>query len=137
MKITGISHLSINVDDRQEEARNFYNGLLGLPLVNHQRPQAFKDAIPGDWFALAEGRLHVFDYQEGGQWRTPGSPQPGGPHIAVYVEDLAAAVDELDEANIAYWSNGEGASRQIWILDPGGNTVELNQDPARSIPSGG
>lgn len=130
MKITGISHLSINVDGHQDEVSKFYNVLLGMPLINHLRPQVFKDAIPGDWFGLGEQRLHVFNYQVGGRWRTPGAPQPGGPHFAVYVEDLPAAIAELEAADIPYWSNGEGANRQIWILDPGGNTVELNQDPA-------
>ena len=129
MKITRISHLSINVDGREEETRNFYHTLLGMPLINHLRPQSFKDAIPGDWFALGEERLHVFNYEVGSPLRTPGSPQPGGPHFAVYVEDLPAAIAELESADIPFWSNGEGVKRQIWILDPGGNTVELNQDP--------
>lgn len=135
MKITGISHLSINVDGRPDEAQDFYRNLLGLPLANHLRPQAFKDAIPGDWFELADARLHVFDYAVGEPLRAPGSPQPGGPHLAVYVADLEAAVAELDQAEIEYWSNGEGTDRQVWILDPGGNTVELNQDPAHHSSS--
>jgi len=134
MKITGISHMSVNVDGREDDVRAFYNGLLGLPLINDLRPQAFKDAIPGDWFALGDERLHVFNYQVGGQWRMPGRPQPGGPHIAVYVSDLPSAIAELETAGVPYWSNGDGAERQIWVLDPGGNTVELNQDPVHLKP---
>ncbi|GAA0322802.1 hypothetical protein GCM10009087_36360 [Sphingomonas oligophenolica] len=130
MKVTRINHISVNVDGSTgDEIRAFYAGLLGMPLINHERPQEFKDVIPGDWYALGSKRLHVFEYEEGGQWRTPGSPQPGGPHFALYVDDLAAAEAELTQRAIPFWSHGEGEARQLWILDPGGNTVELGQDP--------
>ena len=130
MRATRLNHLTVNVDGGDDgRSRDFYCGLLGLDDLNHLRPAAFKDAIPGDWFGIGEERLHVFDYPVGGKWRTPGSPQPGGPHFAVYVDDLEAALAEFQRRGIEYWSNGEGVERQIWILDPGGNTVELSQDP--------
>jgi hypothetical protein len=52
-----------------------------------------------------------------------------GPHFAVYVDDLEGFIVELNQRGIKFWSNGIGIERQIWILDPGGNTVELSQDP--------
>ena len=130
MKITRVNHISINVDGgAYSGVMDFFSGILGLPVINDVRPQQFKDAIPGDWFSIGDARLHVFDYEEGQELRQPGSPQPGGPHFAVYVEDLSGAVAELESRDIPYWSNGEGVKRQVWVLDPGGNTVELSQDP--------
>jgi catechol 2,3-dioxygenase-like lactoylglutathione lyase family enzyme len=130
MRATRLNHLTVNVDgDDDRRAYEFYCGLLGMPDLNHLRPTAFKEAIPGDWFGIEDIRLHVFDYPAGGQWRAPGSPQPGGPHFAIYVDDLEGAIAEFERRGIAFWSNGEGIDRQVWILDPGGNTVELSQDP--------
>jgi hypothetical protein len=45
------------------------------------------------------------------------------------VDDLEGFIVELNRRGIKFWSNGIGIERQIWILDPGGNTVELSQDP--------
>jgi catechol 2,3-dioxygenase-like lactoylglutathione lyase family enzyme len=129
MKVTRFNHLAINVEGHDEATLAFYQGLLGMPLLNHLRPIEFQKAIPGNWFGIGDDRLHVFDYPVGGKWRTPGSPQPGGPHFAVYVDDLEGFVVELNRRGIKFWSNGIGIERQIWILDPVGNTVELGQDP--------
>jgi len=54
---------------------------------------------------------------------------PTGPHFCVGVEDLDAAIAELDAANVAYLRGAQGPVVQIWVRDPAGNTVELQQDP--------
>lgn len=129
MKVTRFNHLAVNVEGRDEATLAFYHGLLGMPLLNHIRPIEFQRAIPGNWFGIGDERLHVFDYPVGGRFRAPGSPQPGGPHFAVYVDDLESFEIELNRRGIKFASNGVGLERQIWILDPAGNTVELGQDP--------
>lgn len=52
-----------------------------------------------------------------------------GHHFCVAVDDLDAAVTELEGHGIAYERavQGEGTV-QIWITDPAGNTIELQQD---------
>ena len=65
-------------------------------------------------------------------WEHP----PGGPpstatghHYCVAVADLDAAVAELEERGIDYQRAVQGESTvQIWINDPAGNTIELQQD---------
>jgi len=133
MKVTRFNHLAVNVDGQDEATVAFYHGLLGMPLLNHIRPIEFKRAIPGNWFGIGEERLHVFDYPVGGRLRAPGAPQPGGPHFAVYVDDLEGFEVELNRRGIKFGSHGVGLERQIWILDPAGNTVELGQDPDLTV----
>jgi catechol 2,3-dioxygenase-like lactoylglutathione lyase family enzyme len=129
MKVTRFNHLAVNVEGQDEATLAFYHDLLGMPLLNHIRPIEFQRSIPGNWFGIGDERLHVFDYPVGGRFRAPGLPQPGGPHFAVYADDLEGFEVELNRRGIKFGSNGVGLERQIWILDPGGNTVELGQDP--------
>jgi hypothetical protein len=50
----------------------------------------------------------------------------------VAVEDLDGAIAELEARGIEYERALQGAGTvQIWIRDPAGNTIELQQDPAR------
>ena len=54
-----------------------------------------------------------------------------GNHYCVAVEDLDKAILELEGANIPYERAVQGAGTvQIWITDPAGNTIELQQDRA-------
>ena len=64
-----------------------------------------------------------------------GAPPRGTPidatghHYCVAVADLDAAVDELEERGIDYQRAVQGENTvQIWISDPAGNTIELQQD---------
>ena len=54
--------------------------------------------------------------------------QPAGNHFCVAVEDLDAAVAELDREGVDYVRGAQGEVMQIWIADPAGNTIELQQD---------
>jgi predicted enzyme related to lactoylglutathione lyase len=47
----------------------------------------------------------------------------------VAVDDLDAAVAELEARGIAYARGVQGEGTvQIWITDPAGNTIELQQE---------
>jgi len=55
---------------------------------------------------------------------------PTGNHDCLAVADLHPAIRELDDRGIAYRQAVQGADNvQIWITDPTGNTIELQQDP--------
>jgi hypothetical protein len=54
---------------------------------------------------------------------------PTGPHFCVLVDDLDAAIRELDSRGIEHLRAARGDVVQIWITDPAGNTIELQQDP--------
>ena len=52
------------------------------------------------------------------------------PHVALAVQDIAAARRELDEQGIEYWKIeglvGSG-SEQVFVRDPFDNIIELHQ----------
>ena len=54
-----------------------------------------------------------------------------GNHYCIAVEDLDKAILELEDRNIPFERAVQGAGTvQIWINDPAGNTIELQQDRA-------
>ncbi len=80
--------------------------------------------MAGHWHGVGDQQLHLVDAPPLGA-----GIDPIGHHFCVCVEDLDAAVAELEQRGIEYRRavQGEGTV-QIWILDPAGNTVELQQE---------
>jgi catechol 2,3-dioxygenase-like lactoylglutathione lyase family enzyme len=123
VKITKFHHVSVNCHDAPlSEMVSFYGDLFGLD--SKERPDI--PGVPGHWFHVADQELHVV-----------GAPPSGaaidstGNHYCVAVEDLDKAILELEEGNIPYQQAVQGAGTiQIWINDPAGNTIELQQDRA-------
>ena len=121
MKVTRFHHVSVNCHNaRLAEMVSFYGGLFGLD--SKERPDI--PGIPGHWFEVAGQELHVV-----------GSPPRGTEidstenHFCIAVDDLDGAIAELDERMIPYERAVQGAGTvQIWITDPAGNTIELQQD---------
>jgi catechol 2,3-dioxygenase-like lactoylglutathione lyase family enzyme len=122
MKLTRILHASVNVKDRLEPTAAFYSTILGLDPA----PRPTIPGIAGQWFSVGDAQLHLVDAPHRGAPRI----DPTGPHICFGVEDLDAAVAELDGAGIPYERGTQGAITQIWITDPSGFTIELQRDPA-------
>lgn len=119
MKVTRFDHASINVHGKVEETLKFYAEFLGLGEI--PRPAALQ--IPGAWFRAGDAQVHLIGAENDGR-----RGNPIGPHFAVRVADLDQAVREIEAAGLKYLKLGEGAQRQVWITDPAGNTVELQQD---------
>ncbi len=121
MKVTGFHHVSVNCNEATlADMVSFYGDLFGLE--SKKRPEI--PGIPGHWFDVSDQELHVV-----------GAPPQGteidttGNHYCVAVADLDSAVAELEDRNIAYERAVQGAGTvQIWINDPAGNTIELQQD---------
>lgn len=122
MKITRINHAAINVEGKWPETRDFYCEFLGIGTT--PRPGSIDGLIGGCWLQLPNGQVHVIDAPYDGK---PGNPV--GPHVSYYVDDLAAAEQEVEARGLATVAMGEGANRILWLTDPAGNTVELQQDP--------
>ena len=119
MKVTRILHASVNVHTDLEATTRWYAETLGMrPAV---RPEIA--GVPGSWFTAGDGQVHLVGAPPRGT-----AIDPTGPHYCLGVEDLDAAVAELDAAGIAYLRGAQGEVVQIWITDPVGNTVELQQD---------
>jgi catechol 2,3-dioxygenase-like lactoylglutathione lyase family enzyme len=82
--------------------------------------------VPGAWKGVGDQELHLV-----------GAPPRGTPidstgnHYCLAVDDLDAAIAELEANGIEYQRGVQGESAvQIWINDPAGNTIELQQDPS-------
>jgi catechol 2,3-dioxygenase-like lactoylglutathione lyase family enzyme len=124
MKITRFHHVSANCDHAPlDEMVTFYSDLFGL--APKDRPEI--PGVPGHWFGVSDLELHVV-----------GAPPRGTPidstgnHYCVAVEDLDTAIAELEDRQIPYERAVQGAGTvQIWINDPAGNTIELQQDRVR------
>jgi glyoxylase I family protein len=123
MKVTRFHHVSVNTNSTSLDAMiDFYRDVLGLADVT--RPEI--PGIPGHWHAVGDQQLHLV-----------GAPPRGTPidstghHYCVAVADLDAAVAELEARGIEFQRAVQGPGTvQIWIIDPAGNTIELQQDPA-------
>jgi glyoxylase I family protein len=125
-KPVGFSHAAFRIAD-VDKSRAFYENVLGLKSL--QRPDfSFK----GMWYGVGSGQIHliVSTKREG--------PDPTGPHIAIEVDDLDATKASLKEMGVPFLDGDamratlkpedqRRLGRQIWVLDPDGNTVELRK----------
>jgi catechol 2,3-dioxygenase-like lactoylglutathione lyase family enzyme len=120
VRVTRFRHVSVNSNGTDlGELVGFYRDVLGL--ADEARPDI--PGIPGHWHAVGDQQLHLV----GAPSQAPGI-DPTGHHYCVGVEDLDAAIAELEDRHIDYVRGvqGEGVV-QIWIVDPAGNTIELQQ----------
>ena len=118
MKVVRVQHVSVNVHGRLEPTREFYAELF--ELADADRPVI--PGIDGHWFALGDAQLHLVDFPTG-----VAGIDPVADHWCVEVEDLDAARAELQEKDIAFVEGGQGQVVQLWITDPAGHVVELQQ----------
>jgi catechol 2,3-dioxygenase-like lactoylglutathione lyase family enzyme len=125
VKVTRFHHVSINTNGASlDDVATFYREVLGLG--DKARPDI--PGIPGHWHVVGDQELHLV-----------GAPPRGTPidstghHYCVAVDDLDAAVAELEDRGIEYQRAVQGAGTvQIWISDPAGNTIELQQQTSDS-----
>lgn len=119
MNVTRVLHVSVNTEGALAETREFYDTLFGLGT----KPRPDIAGIAGHWFSVGDAELHLVDTPTGS-----GPIRPTGNHFCVGVDDLDAAIAELDERGVAYVRAAQGDVVQIWVADPAGNTIELQQD---------
>jgi catechol 2,3-dioxygenase-like lactoylglutathione lyase family enzyme len=121
MNVTGFNHAAVNVEGRLAECEEFYGTVLGL--VQQERA-LLAQRVKGAWFQIGSTQIHMADELCDGRPRNP-----IGPHISLWVDDIAAAVAELKTQGIAVFAIGEGVTQVVWCADPAGNTIELQQEP--------
>jgi catechol 2,3-dioxygenase-like lactoylglutathione lyase family enzyme len=110
-----LHHVALVVNDAAA-AFAFYRDILGLQPVD--RPD--DAAMPGSWFQLGEGQLHLFE---------PPDPALNPPHFAIEVEDLASTVAAIRDRGYTVYDieHTPGLGYQAFVIDPSGNPIELNQ----------
>ena len=123
MRVTRVLHASVNTNRDLEASVSFYRQVLGL--CETDRPDI--PGVPGVWFAVGGVELHLVGSAPLGV-----ALDPGAHHVCFAVDDLDAAVAELEAFSIAFVTGEQhqahGVVRQVWVTDPVGNVVELQQD---------
>ena len=121
MRVTRFHHVSVNTNDADlDDMVGFYRDVLGLG--DRARPDI--PGIPGHWHEVGDQELHLVGAPPSGD-----SIDTTGHHYCVAVDDLDGAIAELDARGIDYVRAVQGDDVvQIWINDPAGNTIELQQD---------
>lgn len=126
-----LGHAAFRIAD-VDKSRQFYEKVIGLKAI--PRPDfAFK----GMWYGIGSGQLHLIVSKK------HDGPDPTGPHIAIEVDDLDATKESLKKMGVPFLDGDKMTmlgdlseedrrrlGRQIWVLDPDGNTVELRKSGA-------
>ncbi len=114
MRVLGVHHVSINVDD-VDAAVAFYVERLGLTR-RRDRPDF---GFGGAWLDVGGQQVHLIE---------GALPGDRGQHFALQVADLEATVSELRSAGLEVSDPSPvGTGRQAFLHDPAGNLVELHQ----------
>lgn len=114
MTIMGLHHVSVNVEDTSA-AQRFYCDLLAMVPID--RPDI---GVPGAWLEAANGvQVHLIELPGGGS---------DSNHMAFAVDDIDAEIARLRSMGhqVGDWTD-IGTGRQVFLRDPSGNIVELNQ----------
>ena len=148
--VRGVDHIGVTVPDL-DQAHQFFVGVLGCEYMYRLGPYAHDD----DWMTIHLGvddravmeRLHfyrlggqaifeVFHYRAPKQATVPPrNSDIGGHHVAIYVEDLDAAVQALKANGLEVMgepTTSSGASegqRWVYFLSPWGMQFELVSYP--------
>jgi catechol 2,3-dioxygenase-like lactoylglutathione lyase family enzyme len=131
IKVLELHHHGIRIGTSEEavqQARQFYTEVLGLQ-ADPGRPNI--RGIPGFWLYTGDtAQIHLM----GAEGRSPvarsDQEDPTIPHVALAVENIQEAREELDRRGIWYWqiSGLVGQySDQVFVRDPFGNVIELHQ----------
>lgn len=116
MPIVGIDHVQVAIPaGREDDARRFYAGLLGIPETPKPAVMAQRG---GAWFENAAVKVHVGTETDFRPARKA--------HPALLVRDLAALVARLRAAGVEVVDNDELPDRyRVFVADPFGNRLEL------------
>src|SRR5215470_2117629 len=128
IKTMELNHSAFRISN-VDKSREFYEKVLGLkPLP---RPNF---SFGGMWYGVGECAIHLIVSKK------HDGPDPTGPHIAIEVDDLDATKESLKKMGVQFLDGDKMTmlgdlseedrrrlGRQIWVLDPDGNTVELRK----------
>lgn len=130
VKTTGFSHVAVRISD-VDKSREFYEKVIGLKKI--PRPEI---KIPGEWYGIGDNQLHLI----GGKSMARDGIDPTGPHMAIQVENLEETKKTLSAMGIPFLDAAPMMAKmppevvrltgtQIWVKDPDGNVIELQQPP--------
>ena len=107
-------HVAICVDDT-DKAKDFYVDVLGCH-VREDRPDF---GFPGYWLDAGTQQIHLMQFEA----------PPSMGHYALRIDDIDAWCAHLDAKGVEYHRSDHivGAGQQVFLRDPAGNQIELNQ----------
>jgi len=134
IKVVELHHHGIRIGTTPEEvekARQFYTEVLGLQ-TDPGRPNI--PTIPGFWMYVGQGEQTAQIHLMGARGMSPMArsekEDPTLPHVALAVENIQEAREELERRGIWHWRI-QGLvgnnSDQVFVQDPFGNVIELHQ----------
>lgn len=119
IKVRGFAHSALRITDA-DRAIAFYENVLGLKPLS-SRPNF---GFGGAWLGVGTNQIHLISAD-----KREGVINPLGPHVALNVENFDETKRTLTEMGIEFLEAPSNmAGRQLWILDPDGNIVELRQE---------
>jgi catechol 2,3-dioxygenase-like lactoylglutathione lyase family enzyme len=115
MPILGIDHVQLAMPaGREDEAREFYSRLLGLP-EKVKPPELAKRG--GAWFESDAVKIHLGVEADFRPARKA--------HPALLVRDLRGLLARLDQAGIEVVDDALAGYHRVYVSDPFGNRLEL------------
>jgi catechol 2,3-dioxygenase-like lactoylglutathione lyase family enzyme len=120
MRIVRLHHVQLAMPEgREDDARAFYDEILGLPEVAKPKSLAGRGGV---WFEHGELRLHL-------GVETPFHPARKA-HPAFAVEDIDALARHLLEHGAPVeWDDAIPDQRRFYTADPFGNRIEFLELP--------
>lgn len=119
MHISKLLHTALLVNDLRR-AREFYEGVLGLK----EKPRPALD-FDGVWYDLGAHELHLMVVPDA---LPPAAQRPRRDyHVAFAIDDHEAVKARLTALGIPF-REGRRGFPQLFVHDPDGNLVELQQD---------
>ena len=117
MPLVAIDHVQLAMPiGREDDARRFYAGILGIPEV----PKPAELAVRGGaWFELGSVKLHL--------GVEPDFRPAKKAHPALLVRDLDAYVTELRAKGVEVRDDDLPGVRRAYVHDPFGNRIELTE----------
>jgi glyoxylase I family protein len=117
IQLQRLDHTSINVSDRARSIA-WYRDVLGLPQLNE--PTADDEPVfmgnPGVQFGLFQAE----------RISPPREPESTGVrHVALVVDDLDAAQDQLRANDVPFEFADHGNALSVYFRDPDANVLEL------------
>ena len=115
MTIVGVDHVQLAMPSgREDEARAFYSGLLGIP----ERPKPAELAKRGGvWFESGAVKIHLGVEAD---FRPARKAHPG-----LIVRDLRLLVNRLRGAGVEVVDASFEGHDRVFVFDPFGNRLEL------------
>ena len=130
LKILELHHHALRVSPEPgslDKSLAFYRDVLGL-TSDPGRPDF---SLGGAWMDVGrKAQIHLMAIDGTSAVASDPRLDPTRPHVALAVADIQEAKSELDRQGVRYLAlsvMGDARMEQLFMLDPGGNVIELHQ----------